>query len=162
VWKGFGRSKFWAAVNPESGKPYTYVTDGFEATQYNLTMDQYGTQLDPPAHWAPEYPAIDELPPTYTLRPLAVISIVDQFARDPGYHMQVSDIERWESEHGRIPACSVVMVRSDWSRDWPKPELATRAVFPGVRVRGEVPAAPLPRSDHALQWDDALGVRVRK
>jgi hypothetical protein len=30
-----------------------------------LRPDQYGTQLDPPAHWAPEYPGIDELPATY-------------------------------------------------------------------------------------------------
>jgi kynurenine formamidase len=93
VWKGFGPSRFGPTVNPETGKCYTYATDGFEATQYNSTTDQYGTQLDPPAHWAPEYPAIDELPATYAVRPLVVISIVDQVAKDPGYHLQVSDIE---------------------------------------------------------------------
>src|SRR5216110_3104115 len=26
------------------------------------------------------------------------------------------------------------MVRSDWSKDWPDPQLATRAVFPGVSL----------------------------
>ena len=69
VWRGFGRSRFASAVNPQTGRPYTYKDDGFEATQYELATDQLGTQLDPPAHWAPEYPAIDELPPTYTIRP---------------------------------------------------------------------------------------------
>src|SRR4051794_40956118 len=32
VWKGFGPSRFKPAVNPDTGKPYTYATDGFEAT----------------------------------------------------------------------------------------------------------------------------------
>ena len=134
VWKGFGPSRFGPTINPETGKRYTYARDGFEATQYNLTTDQYGTQLDPPAHWAPEYPAIDELPATYAVRPLVVISIVDQVAKDPGYHLQVSDIERWETKNGKIPAGSVVMVRSDWSKDWPDPKLATRTLFPGVSL----------------------------
>ncbi|MBI2565758.1 MAG: cyclase family protein [Candidatus Schekmanbacteria bacterium] len=250
VWKGFGPSLFGPAVSPETGKAYRYAEDGFEATRYELSTDQLGTQLDPPAHWAPEYPAIDELPPTYTLRPLAVISIVEQVAGDPGYHLQVADIERWEASHGRIPTGSVVMVRSDWSRAWPDPALAAQPVFPGVSLAalkflheqrhillhghepldtdttpslegehwlmhsgyaqaegvanldqvaetgcliaigypklagglggyarlvalcpadwkhgvapGEVPEAPLPRSDKVLHWDAARGMRVRE
>ena len=134
VWKGFGPAKFEPTINPETGKPYTYAKDGFEATRYTLSTDQFGTQLDPPAHWAPEYPSIDELPPTYAVRPLVVISIVDQVAKNPGYHLQVADIQRWEATHGRIPAGSVVMVRSDWSKEWPDPALATREVFPGVSL----------------------------
>jgi len=113
VWKGFGPAAFAAAVDPATGMPYTYAHDGFEATAYQLATDQFGTQLDPPAHWAPEYPAIDELPPTYAVRPLVVISIVAQVRRDPGYALRVADIRAFERRHGRIPAGSVVMVRSD-------------------------------------------------
>src|SRR5215468_2460977 len=132
VWKGFGPTKFGPTTNPKSGKPYEYAKDGFEATQYNLTTDQYGTQLDPPAHWAPEYPAIDELPATYAIRPLVVISIVQQLESNPNYALQVSDIEAWEKQHGRIPEGSVVFVRSDWSLAWPDKRLATLKEFPGV------------------------------
>src|SRR6266404_3515743 len=96
--------------------------------------DQFGTQLDPPVHWAPEYPSIDELPATYAVRPLVVISMVDQVEHDPGYHLQIADIERWESRNGRIPKGSVVMVRSDWSKRWPDPRLATETQFPGVSL----------------------------
>ncbi|HSD74197.1 MAG TPA: cyclase family protein [Steroidobacteraceae bacterium] len=134
VWKGFGPAKYGPSINPETGKPYQYAADGFEATRYELTTDQFGTQLDPPAHWAPEYPAIDELPPTYAVRPLVVISIVEQVGKDPGYHLQVADIEAWEAKHGRVPEGSVVMVRSDWSNGWPDPKLATNPVFPGVSL----------------------------
>ena len=250
VWKGFGPAQFGPTVNPVTGQPYQYAKDGFEATQYHLSTDQYGTQLDPPAHWAPEYPAIDELPATYAVRPLVVISIVPQVAKNPGYSLKVSDLKRWERKNGRVPEGSVVMVRSDWSKAWPDPALATQTVFPGVSLPalkflhqqrhilfhghepldtdatptlegeawlmhhgytqaegvanldkvpatgclvnigfpkfkgglggyaryiaicpaswpkgvsvGQVPEAPLPKSDKILQWDEARGVRVRK
>ena len=250
VWKGFAPVKFAPTINPETKQPYTYKKDGFEATHYDLPTDQYGTQLDPPAHWAPEYPAIDELPATYAVRPLVVISIVDQVAKDRGYHLKRLDVERWEKNNGKIPSGSVVMVRSDWSKNWPDPALASEKVFPGVSLDalkflheerhilfhghepldtdttptlegedwlmhhgytqaegvanldkvpetgclitigypkfagglggyarliaicpadwkygvsvGEVPEAPLPKSDKILRWDAKLGMRVRK
>ena len=134
VWHGFGRSKFAPTVNPRTGTPYTYAKDGFEATHYDLSTDQLGTQLDPPAHWAPEYPSIDELPASYAVRPLVVISIVARLKHSPGYHLQVADILAWERRNGRIPEGAVVFVRSDWSKEWPNPQLATRTVFPGVSL----------------------------
>ena len=134
VWAGFGASTFGQAVNPKTGKPYTYKDDGFEATRYSLSTDQLGTQLDPPAHWSPDYPAIDELPATFAVRPLVVISIVDKVAKDPGYQMGVEDVADWERRHGTIPAGSVVFVRSDWSKAWPDPSLATKFPFAGVKL----------------------------
>lgn len=134
VWSGFGKSKFAPTVNPKTGQPYTYQKDGFEATHYDLSTDQLGTQLDPPAHWNPDYPAIDELPPTFAVRPLVVIPIQNKVARDPNYHLSVEDIQDWERRHGKIPEGSVVFVRSDWSRQWPNPELATKTKFPGVSL----------------------------
>jgi kynurenine formamidase len=134
VWAGFGASTFEPTINPKTGKPYIYKEDGFEATHYNLSTDQLGTQLDPPAHWAPEYPALDELPATYTIRPLVVIAIQDKVAKDSNYHLKVEDILDWEKRNGKIPEGSVVFVRSDWSKAWPNPELATRTKFPGVSL----------------------------
>ncbi|HEY0781941.1 MAG TPA: cyclase family protein [Thermoanaerobaculia bacterium] len=134
VWAGFGPSKFAPTVNPKTGKAYTYKDDGFEATHYDLATDQLGTQLDPPAHWNPAYPAIDELPPTFAVRPLVVIPIVEQAKKDPNYALQVADVLAWEKKHGRIPEGAVVFVRSDWSKEWPNPELATRTRFPGVSL----------------------------
>ena len=134
VWAGFGPSKFSPTLNPATGQPYTYATDGFEATTYMLATDQLGTQLDPPAHWAPEYAAIDELPATFAVRPLAVISIVKQVRKDFNYALTVDDILRWEHKHGAIPPGSVVFVRSDWSKRWPDPALATLKEFPGVSL----------------------------
>jgi kynurenine formamidase len=137
VWRGFGPATFSPAVDPVTGKAYTYAESGFEATAYLLRTDQFGTQLDPPAHWAPEYPSIDELPATYAVRPLVVISIARQVRADPRYFLHVSDIRAWERRHGRIPKGSVVMVRSDWSKRWTEDpvkakELAADPNFPSV------------------------------
>lgn len=141
VWSGFAESTFAPAKAgadiagfAKKGEVFTYEKHGFEATDYALRTDQLGTQLDPPAHWAPEYPAIDELPATYAIRPLVVISIVDQVKADPNYALQVSDIEAFEKTHGRIPEGSVVFVRSDWSKAWPDPKLAAQKEFPGVSL----------------------------
>ncbi|MDX6677022.1 MAG: hypothetical protein QOE31_1074 [Solirubrobacteraceae bacterium] len=139
VWKGFGPSAFKPALNPDTGKPYTYASDGFEATAYELSTDQLGTQLDPPAHWAPEYPAIDELPATYAVRPLVVISIAGKVARDPKYALSIADVRAFERRYGRIPAGSVVMVRSDWSKRWSDDPAKAKALaadpnFPGVSL----------------------------
>jgi kynurenine formamidase len=139
VWKGFGPAKFEPTVNPDTGQPYTYAKNGFEVTKYTIATDQFGTQLDPPAHWAPEYPGIDELPATYAVRPLVVISIVPQVKKDPKYALKVSDIQAWEKKNGTIPEGSVVMVRSDWSKKWTDDPakakaLAADPVFPGVSL----------------------------
>jgi kynurenine formamidase len=139
VWKGFGPATFGPATDPLTGQPYTYGKDGFEATAYTLATDQFGTQLDPPAHWAPEYAGIDELPATFAVRPLVVISIVGQVKKKGDYHLQVADIQKWEKANGRIPEGSVVMVRSDWSKKWTSDPgkavaLAADPVFPGVSL----------------------------
>jgi kynurenine formamidase len=134
VWHGFGPSYFMPTVDPATNRPYTYEKDGFEATHYNLSTDQLGTQLDPPAHWNPYFPAIDELPPTFAVRPLVVIPIWQKVLKDPGYQMQVEDIHAWETRYGRIPEGSVVFIRSDWSKKWPDPALAQEKQFPGVTL----------------------------
>lgn len=139
VWAGFGTPTFSqtkSAIDVDGfakkGDAFLFDKHGFEATAYVLRTDQLGTQLDPPAHWAPEYPGIDELPATYTLRPLVVIPIEDKVAKDPGYQMQVSDVEEFENRNGKIPEGSVVFVRSNWSKGWNDIAFTKRPKFPGV------------------------------
>lgn len=139
VWPGFGNARFEPTRAgkdlgdyAKKGDIFTYEKHGFVATAYWLPTDQYGTQLDPPAHWDPYGATIDELPPTYAVRPLVVINITDKVKENPGYHLQVQDILDWEAKYGKIPEGAVVMVRSDWSLNWPnvKPEKP----FPGVSL----------------------------
>ena len=139
VWSGFGPATFRPAVDPTTGMPYTYAEPGFEATAYTIATDQFGTQLDPPAHWAPEQAAIDELPASYAVRPLVVINVARKVRQDPQYFLSVADVRAWEERHGRIPAGSVVMVRSDWSKRWTTDPVEAKALaadrnFPSVAL----------------------------
>lgn len=141
VWPGFGNAVFKPAVAGrdiegyvKTGEEFTYEQHGFIATAYDLTTDQYGTQLDPPAHWDPLGATISDIPATYAIRPLVVIDISEQVAKDEGYHLQVQDVLDWETEHGRIPEGSVVMVRSDWYKRWDDIERFGQAPFPGVSL----------------------------
>jgi len=139
VWPGFGHADFTAteagrAIEGyvEEGQEFTYEDHGFIATSYWIPTDQYGTQLDPPAHWDEFGATISDIPATYAIRPLVVIDVHDKVAEDPGYHLQVSDVEAWEAEHGRVPEGSVVMVRSDWHKKWNDRERYNQKPFPGV------------------------------
>jgi kynurenine formamidase len=141
VWHGFPlTTRFQQGTGRLDDKsPYaalTYEGIGVETTAYTFATDQFGTQLDPPAHWHQCFPAIDELPPTLALRKLAVISIADKVKADANYHLSVDDVRAWERANGKVPAGSVVMVRSDWSRRWPDPARIQPADgrFPGATL----------------------------
>jgi kynurenine formamidase len=123
------------------GDEFTYAAHGFVATSYTLNTDQYGTQLDPPAHWNPHGATISDLPATYAVRPLVVINLAEKTAAIPGYHATAEDVLEWEARHGTVPAGSVVMFRTDWHKRWaaatgPGKDQATRDTFitgiPGV------------------------------
>jgi len=141
VWGGFGKAIFKAAVASKdmpgyikAGEEFTYKQHGFVATAYTIPTDQYGTQLDPPAHWNPYGATISDIPATYSVRPLVVINIVDKVIKDAGYHLSVDDILNWEKNYGLIPKGSVVMVRSDWSKKWGDIERFNKKPFPGVGI----------------------------
>jgi len=61
VWEGFGPATFSTAVQPGTGRPYTIRHDGFHTLHYSL-VGQYGTHIDPPAHFDPHGMTLDELP----------------------------------------------------------------------------------------------------
>ncbi|HMH88708.1 MAG TPA: cyclase family protein [Steroidobacteraceae bacterium] len=118
----------------EEGEPFSYEKHGVAITAYELPMDHIGTQFGPPAHENEHGATISDIPPTVALRPLVVINIAPKVAKDPGYQATVADIKDWERRHGTIPAGSVVMIRSDWSKKWNDPKRFTAQPFPGVSL----------------------------
>ena len=141
VWPGFSNATFKPAQAGrriegfvDKGEVFTYEKHGFVATAYELPTDQYGTQLDPPAHWDSLGATISDIPATNAIRPLVGVDIHEKVAKDPGYHLQVEDIKAWEAKYERIPEGSVVMVRSDWYKKWSDIERFNKKPFPGVSL----------------------------
>jgi kynurenine formamidase len=117
-----------------AGEPFSYEKHGVAITAYDLPMDHIGTQFGPPAHLSDHGATISDIPPTVSLRPLVVVNIAPKVAADPGYQATVADIKAWERRHGTVPAGSVVMIRSDWSKKWNDPKRFTTQPFPGVTL----------------------------
>ena len=130
VWSGFGQAKFTAAADPKTHKPYTIKDDGFRATFYEI-VGQYGTHVDPPAHFDEKGATLDKIPLKQMILPLIVLDDTPYLAKDQNHAFSVADLRAWENKHGRIPRGSFVALRTDMYKDWnSSPERFKRAPFP--------------------------------
>ncbi len=130
VWKGFGPATFSAAANPDSGHPYTIEKDEFRVFFYSM-VGQYGTHIDPPAHFDPRGITMDRIPLKQMILPLVVFDITPMLKSDPNHALSVADIKAWEARHGRVPAGSFAALRTDMYKDWDaNPERFKRSPFP--------------------------------
>ncbi len=130
AWSGFGQAKFPAAADPKTHEPYTIAKDGFRTTYYEM-VGQYGTHVDPPAHFAPDGITMDKIPLKQMILPLIVLDDTPYLAKDPNHAFSVDDLKAWEKKNGRVPHGSFVALRTDMSKDWDKdPERFKRAPFP--------------------------------
>jgi len=109
-WKGFGHMTVKTL--------YTIPKDGFHVDEL-CHVGQWGTHVDPPAHFHDGLKTVDQIDPKDMLLPLVVLDVHQKAARNPDYVLSVEDIEAWEKKHGRIPAHAFVAMRTDWSKKWP-------------------------------------------
>lgn len=130
VWSGFGQATMSAAADPKTYRPFTIAEDGFRTTFYSL-VGQYGTHVDPPAHFDPTGTTMDQIPLKQMILPLVVFDLTRIMASDPNHALSVDDIARWEKEHGRVPAGSFAALRTDMYKDWESnPQRFKRSPFP--------------------------------
>jgi kynurenine formamidase len=130
VWKGFGQASMSAASDPKTHLPYTIEKDGFHSTFYSM-VGQYGTHVDPPAHFSTGGTTMDLIPLKDMILPLVVIDVTPMLPKDPNHALSVDDIKAWEAKNGRVPAGSFAALRTDMYKDWDSdPERFKRFPFP--------------------------------
>ena len=130
VWAGFGQATMTAAADPATHQPYTIEKDGFRTTFYSM-VGQYGTHVDPPAHFDPNGVTMDKIPLKEMILPLVVLDETPLLASDPNHAFSVDDLKAWEKEHGQVPAGSFAALRTDMYKDWDtNPERFKRHPFP--------------------------------
>jgi len=130
VWSGFGQAMFTPAYDPKTKRPYTIKEDGFHTSYYNM-VGQYGTHVDPPAHFAANGITMDRIPLKDMILPLIVLDDTPYLAKDPNHAFSVTDLKAWEKKHGRVPKGSFVALRTDMYKDWTNnPERFKRQPFP--------------------------------
>jgi kynurenine formamidase len=109
-WKGFA---------PETVTTlFTIPKDGFHVESF-CHPGQWGTHVDPPAHFHDGLKSVDQIDPREFLLRLVVLDVHQQVSKDPDYVVSMQDVKRWEARHGAIPAGSFVALRTDWSKRWP-------------------------------------------
>jgi kynurenine formamidase len=109
----------WKGAPNETVKTlYTVAKDGFRINEY-CHIGQWGTHVDPPAHFHDGLHTVDQIDPADMLMPLVVIDVHDKAAANPDYVLTLDDIRDWERRHGAIPKGAFVAMRTDWSKRWP-------------------------------------------
>src|SRR6185369_13947707 len=116
VWSGFGQAKMTPAADPKTQRPYTIQEDGIRTTLYEF-VGQYGTHVDPPAHFDENGITMDAIPLKQMILPLVVLDATPYLQKDPNHAFSVADLRAWEQKHGRIPRGSFVALRTDMYKD---------------------------------------------
>jgi kynurenine formamidase len=115
----------------------------FYAANSLCTPEHGGTHLDAPIHFGEGQRSAEQLPLEQLIAPAIVIDATSQANADRDYRLTAGDVLRFEKQHGRIAAGTIVLMRTGWSRHWPDakaymgddtPGDASKLSFPGYGV----------------------------
>jgi kynurenine formamidase len=76
-------------------------------------VGQYGTHVDPPAHFAENGITMDKIPLKQMILPLVVLDDTPYLAKDPDHAFSIDDLKAWERQHGRVPKGALAALRTD-------------------------------------------------
>ncbi len=91
---------------------------GFYA-EWFCHVGQWGTHVDPPAHFHKGLRTVDQIDVKEMIMPLVVIDVHEKVAQNPDYTITMEDVKAWEKKYGPIPEGAFVAMRTDWSKRWP-------------------------------------------
>ena len=141
-----------------TAEPFQLETDfeGTTAQGYFYSAYRYraaehgGTHLDAPVHFAKGRRSVDQIPLEQLMGPGVLIDVTRQCATNADYLIGISDIQNWEKRYGRIPAGSIVLLRTGFGKYYPD-----RKKYLGTDERGAgaVPKLHFPGLDpKAATW----------
>ena len=96
----------------------TVEKDGYFTRSFWM-LEHYGTHLDAPAHFPPGKVTVEQIAPERYFGPAVVLDIRPDAEKNADYQLSPSVIEAWEKAHGKIPAGSIVILRTGWALRWP-------------------------------------------
>ena len=111
---------------------------GYFYSAYRYRAAEHGgTHLDAPVHFAKGRLSVDQIPLEQLMGPGVLIDVTRQCAANADYLVGISDIQNWEKRYGRIPAGSIVLLRTGFGKYYPD-----RKQYLGTDERG---AAAVPK-----------------
>jgi kynurenine formamidase len=115
-WPGFPDEKRETVYWYDKGKGT--MGDGFFSETFSH-VGQWGTHVDPPAHFIRGLRTVDQIELREMILPLVVIDVHEEVTKDPDYTLRLERVKKWEEDHGLIPTGAFVALRTDWSKRWP-------------------------------------------
>jgi kynurenine formamidase len=115
-WPGFPDEKRETAYWYEKGRGS--LGAGFFSEIFTI-VGQWGTHVDPPAHFVSGLRTVDQITLKEMILPLVVIDVHSEAAKNFDYTLTIERVKKWETDHGRIPPGAFVAMRTDWSKRWP-------------------------------------------
>ncbi len=100
------------------------ITDkGYYYSANNFCMAEHGgTHIDAPIHFAEGAQSVDEVPLEKLVGNAIKIDVSNKALNDPDYLVSVEDFQSWETENGKIPKGSIVLLQSGFSQYYPNKE----------------------------------------
>jgi kynurenine formamidase len=115
-WPGFSdetrKTLYWYDKRPDT-KGAGFFSELF------THVGQWGTHVDPPAHFAKGLRTVDQIDPKEMILPMALIDVHEDVAQNPDYTLSIERVKKWEADHGQFPDAAFVAMRTDWSKRWP-------------------------------------------
>ncbi len=115
-WSGFPDEKRETVYWYEKGRGS--LGEGFFSEVYTH-VGQWGTHVDPPAHFIKGLRTVDQIELKEMILPLVVIDVHADAEKNPDYTLTLDRVKKWERDHGAIPQGAFVAMRTDWSKRWP-------------------------------------------
>ena len=145
------------SLPPQFGQMWAFRTEtisryddaGPEWYWNNFSCGEHtGTHFDAPSHWVTgkDHAAncVDTIEAHHFIAPAAVVDASAEVASDPDWLLTVDFLRAWEVVHGRIPAGSWLLLRTDWSR-----RIDDAAAFVNLREDGAHTPGP---TQEAVEW----------
>lgn len=94
-------------------KGYFYSAYRYSAAEHG------GTHLDAPVHFARGRNSVDQIPLDQLIGPGIIVDVVAKCVANADYLVSVSDLQDWEKQHGKIPAGSILFLRTGFGKYYP-------------------------------------------
>lgn len=112
---------------------------GYYYSAYKYSAAEHGgTHLDAPVHFARGRHSVDQIPLEQLMGAAVVIDVSLKAEKNRDYQVTAADLQNWEQKNGRLPAGSILLLRTGFGKYYPD-----RKKYMGTDERGAAAVAKL-------------------
>jgi len=116
----------------KTAKGYYYSANRMRLAEHG------GTHLDAPIHFYADRNTVDQIPVEQLIGEGVVLNISWKCRVNRDYQVRVDDILEWEDQNGPLPPDVILLIRTDYGKEWPD-----RLKYLGTDLRGAEAVAAL-------------------